>query len=662
MIQRIKRRKYEIYAFDIETHNDEESIRKQETSMWLGCFINEESTINDDVFFYDMDSFIDKLDEMTSKKRKKTKGKNEKRPCNNLCIYIYNLSFEWSFILPVLLKRGFHFSLDKDAEMSFNSVSTKSVSSVWQVNMKFKKNSGQIILRDLAKMYGGGLGKVAEAFHLPTQKGEIDYTENRLHRPMVIENGKEHIYVTDEEKDYCFKDVKILMDILVEVDKRNDKDFWNNCSMASYSMSRLMKFGFRKTFTPYKEYRKSYPELGAEESAFLRNSVAGGITYATDKWQFVEVNAPIFCCDAHQMHPSQIYSKPFPYGEGTYFTGKPTCLFKHINCCHIRISYTGVKLHSVIQLIGCPMIVGRELYVWDFEIPTMKKVYENLEIEFIDGYCYKARFLPWRNYVYYNYQERLKAKAEGNDFLTLLYKLLNNAGAYGKFLENPHNEIFKNTINALGIIDSDIEAKSGDDVRVNAKYTYLPVGSCIPAYSRVCLVEHAIKLCQYDGEWHDNVLYFDTDSIFFLWTPKTKEIWETQFNHEDMLGGWAQDKGGIITKAQFTAPKRYKVEVNGKATIKAGGINFKQFKATKVDEMIKESGEEVDPDTRRQMIEDYLIPYEEINIVSSTWKVQRAYRVRGGTLIEFQDKAMSVQKKYIDIYNKNAKMIDVNDG
>jgi hypothetical protein len=47
MIHRIGRKKYDIYAMDIESHNDEESIAKKETSMWLGCFINEDSKKNE---------------------------------------------------------------------------------------------------------------------------------------------------------------------------------------------------------------------------------------------------------------------------------------------------------------------------------------------------------------------------------------------------------------------------------------------------------------------------------------------------------------------------------------------------------------------------------------------------------------------------------------
>ena len=70
MYQRISRRKYSIYAFDIETHNDKKSIERKETSMWLGCLINEESKVYEDSsYFYSMDELLDRLQEMSSRKR-----------------------------------------------------------------------------------------------------------------------------------------------------------------------------------------------------------------------------------------------------------------------------------------------------------------------------------------------------------------------------------------------------------------------------------------------------------------------------------------------------------------------------------------------------------------------------------------------------------------
>lgn len=644
MKHRINRKLYRIYSFDIESHNDEESIAKKETSMWLGCLIDEESKMEDESsYFYDMDSVINKLQELSSPKRKR-----DYRPIKNICVYIYNLSFEWSFILPVLIKRGFQFkeSIEAEDEFVYNSVSTRSVSSVWQVNVKFGKKSGNILLRDLAKIYGGGLGKVAKAFNLPTQKGEIDYRKNRLH----------NYQVTQEEKEYCFKDTRIIVDILLEMIKKNDKDFWNSCSMASYSMRRLMRSAYPRSTKPYKDFRKNYPELEEEETKFLRESVGGGLTYATDGWQFKEINQKIGHIDAHQMHPTQMYTKFFPKGEGVYFKGKPTIYFKHINCCRIRVSYDNAILHSCIKLLNNNhMVTNAEIVVWDFEIPTMKKIYQNLEIEYIDGYCYESAKLPWRKYIAQNYKDRLIAKAKHDDFNILFYKLLNNS-SYGKFLEKPHNEIIANTLNDEEIITSNVIDKPLDKHRINAKYTYLPVGSCIPAYSRVSLVETALKFCKLKNNGYPDVskiIYFDTDSIFFIWDKDTEDVWKT-IPQQDFLNNWGWEE--MIDRAQFTAPKRYKTESDGKATIKAGGINFLDYKSKKVDEIISNESLDISEDERKDMIESYQIPFDEVNIISSIWRVQRAYRVKGGSIIEFQDKEISIPDKYIEIYNKNVKI------
>ena len=638
---RINRKLFNIYAMDIETHNDPESIAKRETSMWLGCFIDETSKVEDESsYFYTIEEFLNRCSELSSVKRHTS---NESKPCKNIAVFIYNLSFEWSFILPVLLRIGFTFKadIDKDDEFVFNTISTKSVSSVWQCQLKFSKKSGIVLLRDLSKIYGGGLGDVAKAFKLPTQKGEIDYRLNRLHGHVI----------TPEEKDYCFKDTRIIIDILLEEVKRGDKDFFRAVSMASYSMLKLLKRGFPRATRPYLEYRKLYPELGKEESEFVRNALSGGICYATKKFQFKVINDQVLHIDGHQMHPSQIFLKPHPYGYGEYFTGSPTKFFKHINVCHIRVSYDDVKLHSIIKLIGRDFADQVELYVYDFEIPVMKKCYVNLEIEYIDGYCYKARFLPWREYVHENYIKRLEAKREGDAYYTLLYKLLNNAGAYGKFVERPHTQIFQNYINEEGIIDSQIINKELDpnDLKLyNAKYTYIPLAS-IPAWSRVELIEHALKL-----GW-ENVLYFDTDSIFCISNEFTRNVLENQINTNDELGGWELEE--IAERVQFTAPKRYKVEKEDKdgqkkTIIKAGGINFDFYKEhtrqEEIDYYMRELGM-----SRKEALEKINIPFDEVNIVSSSWEVLRAYRVKGGTIIEFQLKTMDVQDKYIEIYNKN---------
>lgn len=638
MFARINKKKYSLYAFDIETHNDEESIAKMETSMWLGCFINDESEINDEnSYLYNMDSFFDRLEELSNPKRKHGE---KKRPIKNLCIYVYNLSFEWSFMLPVMLKRGIHFkeSIEEGDEYVFNTISTKSVSSVWNIRIKFSANSGDVIFRDLSKIYGGGLGNVARSFGLPTQKGEIDYRLNRLHG---------HI-PTREEKEYCFKDTRIIIDILLEMQKRNDKYFFSSMSMASYSMKMLVNFGWPRSFKPYAEYRKLYPELDEVETTFLRASCGGGITYAPSRWQFKDIKQKICHIDAHSMHPSSAYLHLFPYGKGEYFKGRPDDRGRFINCCHVLVSYTNVKIHSIIKLIGFDFIEDYELTLWDFEIDTMKKCYENLEIEYIDYYRYHMKPLPWRKYYSYCYNERLKAKANHDEFLKLYYKLLINS-SYGKSLEWAHMEIFENYVDSDGIIDSKIIQKEKQEFmeneqwslkNLNAKYTYIPYGSCIPAYSRCCLCELALKL------GYEKVVYFDTDSIFFIWDKESEEAYNKYVNKIDFLGGWAIEE--FIDRAQFTAPKRYKTLTDGITTIKAGGMNFNEYLNRKAKEKGLTTLEEI-----AEFRNKYNFDFDEINIVSSSWKVQRAFRCKGGTIIEFQDKEIQIPKKYLGIYELN---------
>ena len=45
VFHRIGRKIHKCFGLDIETHNDLETIQKKETSMWLGCFINEDTKV-----------------------------------------------------------------------------------------------------------------------------------------------------------------------------------------------------------------------------------------------------------------------------------------------------------------------------------------------------------------------------------------------------------------------------------------------------------------------------------------------------------------------------------------------------------------------------------------------------------------------------------------
>lgn len=610
MKRRINRKTWDIYAYDIETHADEESIALNETGVWLSSFINEESKVEDESnYYYDIPSFLARLAEMTAPGQKR---KNNIRPTTNVMIYIWNLSFEWSYILPVLLEMGIPWMGDtKDGDdVGYSSVSTKTGSSVWQANVRLVKGGGMVCFRDLSKIFPGKLRDVAKSFGLHTQKGDIDYRINRRHGWKV----------TAKEKDYVFRDTRIIIEILLEMEKRGDREFWQSISTASFSNKKALKYGFRRAFKPLSAFRKIYPCLDADETAFLRKGVEGGITYPVKGWQFVEIDSMVGHIDIHQAHPTQMAYKRFPCGKGEYFKGKPKWADGSISCCHIAISYSGVKLHSVIKLIPYDILTDFELWVWDFEIPTMMKCYENLEIRFIDGYRYQSKRLPWRQYYIENYQKRLKAKKEKDLFNIFFYKLLNNA-SYGKFLEHGHQEVFENYITKAGTMDSIVHAKEGADI--NGTYTYVPLGSAIPAYTRVMLVETAMRL-----GWR-NIVYFDTDSIFFLLNDETEKALKT-IDLKDHLGGWGREPD--ILKCQFTCAKRYKLEV-----ITGRGDNFLMLGYD-----IKVAG-----------VSNYGNDGFKTNLVNGVFTAHTRKRAKGGTLIVDTEKRLEVQKKYKDTYAKN---------
>lgn len=620
---KVGRKQFEVWAFDVESHNDEESIAKEETSIWLYSFINDESKIDDpNSYGYSIDEFLTKLDNLTRPYRSEKRTKKSRR----LLIYVWNLAFEWSFLLPVLLSQGFKWveKISDDDEYVFSSVSNKSCSSVWCAQIKFGKKNGVILFKDMAKILTGKLRSVAEAYNLPTQKGDIDYRLNRLH----------NYQVTQEEKEYCFKDTRIVIDLACEMHKREDKDFFSSASASSYSCRKMIKAGYPHSLRPMKKFREDYPLLEKEESEFLRKGVAGGITYAPSKYQFKDIKGNVKHIDMHQAHPTSLYLNKFPYGKGKYFKGKPPRDGFYICACRIRISYSNVRLHSVIKLIGYDVGEGEELVLWDFEIGVLMRAYVDLEITYIDGYAYKTKMIPFRDYFNSNYQNRKIAKANGDGFHTMLYKLLNNS-AYGKLIERGHNEMYQNYVRNDGTIDSYIVPK--EEEQINAQYTYIPLGSCTAARTRVRLIMTAFLI-----GW-EYVVYFDTDSIFFLDNEITRENVK-KINFKDELGGWGWEDD--IVRAQFTAPKRYKIieryydkednKMKNKLTVHMAGVNFKE-----------------------RFSEDY---YDDLNIIDGDYTIQGVKRVKGGTIIVFKDKKLQIQEKYKSIainnlegYNKDMK-------
>ena len=137
----------------------------------------------------------------------------------------------------------------------------------------------------------------------------------------------------------------------------------------------------------------------------------------------------------------------------------------------------------------------------------------------------------------------------------------------------------------------------------------------------MCLIEHALKL------GYENIVYFDTDSIFAIDSPEVEQRIKDNFDLTDHLGGWSREKD--IERGQFTAPKRYKIEEvqddgSTELVVHAAGINNLEAPS-----------------------------YEDLDLVNGKYDVQGKLRCKGGTLIIFKPKEMKVQSKYKAIYEAN---------
>lgn len=251
-----------------------------------------------------------------------------------------------------------------------------------------------------------------------------------------------------------------------------------------------------------------------------------------------------------------------------------------------------------------------EMWLWDFELKLMKKLYPDMNYTILEGYCYKVAPLDFRNFYKENYDKRHEARVKGDRFGVYYYKLLNNA-SYGKLSEKTYNQSVVDVEYTSGHFTNEVEQL--DKKQYGGKYTYMPVGSCTTAYARCCLLEAALEFGV------ENVIAMSTDCLFLIRNEKTIKVWQSM-NQSDMLGGWGLE--GIYEHGLFTAPNRYKMwDDETKYVVKASGFNGLTFTS---------------------------------DITSTTHIVDVDVAIDGGVITIKSNKKMGILAKYEDTYEDNA--------
>lgn len=542
--------KANIYAFDFRTRQDDLTLESGRASVWL-------ATIKGDGFegFYNsINEFIEAVISLSEKE--------------NCCFYCFDLGFHWSYLFYALMIKGYKYTqrMKKDSEKVFNAFGTSHATVVYSACVKTAANSGLCYFKDIKAVYAGykTLELMAESFK-----------SSRSFHPDVLE--KEHpngTPPTEEEKENAISRSSFIFDVLKR--QEENPEFFRSITLASFSMKSAIRHAFGWCKNPFAAYRsnKMCPKIeDPEEKQALRCSIKGGLagpTVAAIDRNY-NVDEPLFVIDRTQSYPSEMKKSKLPRGTGEYFSGFQIIPGK-IHLYHVNIiSYDGVKMHSLPDLMQMHlhyMPEGMEvisLWIWEWEYWQAFGTYINLKMEVLEGYAYRKGIFPFGSYVERNQEERRKLEAEG-DFIGAAHLKALNVSLYGKLIQKPSKERLKQVEDDDGLLDTESEEREEEK---EANYTYEPAGSAIPALSRY----HTVQLAEQFG--YENVMYCETDSLIVIKNEHTKAVLDGMELKKE-LGYWHIE--AFAKRAYFPMAKRYKYERDdGETVIKGAGIDVSQF-------------------------------------------------------------------------------------
>lgn len=435
-------------------------------------------------------------------------------------IWFHNLAFDGKFIIDFLLKNGYEFSDDRYISPKQFSTIISNKGKWYQIKIKFNRNRA-VTIKDSLKIYPMSIKAIGRTFKFEEQKGELDY---RAYRQIGHE-------LTDEEKYYISHDVIIAARALkINFDSGASKLTIGSNAFAFYKKQVGNLFS------------KNFPVLSEEIDAFARRAYRGGYTYCNPKYAGKDIYGGI-SVDYNSMYPSQMISKPLPYGIPEMFDGEYqqddlmplyiqqfTCMFNvkpnHVPTLQLR-NY-GYGQHDYVSNTHEPVT----LTLSNVDIDLMFRNYDVDILSWDGGLKFKASKNLFVDYVKY-WGDKKKNDKDGARQLDKLY--LNNL--YGKFATSTDV-----TPKYPVLIDDVVKYVMGDDD--TREPIYCPVAVFITAYARDELVTAIL-------DNYDRFIYCDTDSMHLIGseTPKNIRLHDTEFC------AWKVE--GSFTRARHLRAKTY---------------------------------------------------------------------------------------------------------
>lgn len=500
------------YAADFETTTELEDCR-----VWCFGLANIDDP-EDFTFGYTIDELIEFCKQQT-----------------HLKLYFHNLKFDGEFIIDWLFRNGYEHVKDvKEAKTkSFNTlISDKGLFYSITIYFKVKGNfKHKLTIYDSLKMLPFSVDKIAKTFGIEENKLEMDYKKPR---PIGYQ-------MTLDELMYLRNDVVIMAKALKMVfDMGHTKMTQGSNALADYK-SRMTKSDFMYNF-PIPKY---------EIDQDIRQSYKGGWTYANEIYREKEVGEGIVL-DVNSLYPYVMRKLELPYAKPIFFEGKYkpdkmypyyvqmfSCQFElkknHLPTIQIKNVRSGFVPTEYLKTSGNKEVT---LCLTNIDFEIFRRHYKIENLEYINGWKFKAKTGLFDEYIDYWTEQKIKAKIEKNDGLYMYAKLMLNA-LYGKYALNPN-------------VRSKYPYFDREEDRVKYMYgeketrdpLYIPLGSFVTSHARAVTITASQKL-------YERFLYADTDSMHLLGTEIPKEI----FVHDTELGAWKLEYE--FEKARYLRAKAY---------------------------------------------------------------------------------------------------------
>lgn len=464
-------------------------------------------------------------------------------------VYFHNLKFDGQFIIHWLFKHGFIHEPDqhKRRTRTFNTlISDKGL--YYQIEVVFTlkgKKVNKIVFQDSLKLIPLSVDGIGKAFHLPIQKGNINYDSHNGLPPGTP--------LTPEEEDYIKKDVRIVAHgVDYFYSEGLDKMTIGSCALNEY-----------KNLVKKKNFKRWYPTPKFHED--VKQSYRGGFTYLNPKFAGKIIKNGIVL-DVNSLYPSTMYYEYLPFGQPIFFKGKYEedelyPLYTQMFRCQFELKKGKIP---TIQIKYGGMFKGNEyltssnyeevtLCLNSVDLKLFLEQYDVYNLEYLSGWKFKCTKGLFTDYIDKWSSNKIKAKEEGNHGLYLISKLFLNS-LYGKF--GSDNKVKSK----IPYMDEDEVIHYYDSEEEEKDPVYVAMASFITSYARLKTISAAQKITDNynEGKSKAEFVYADTDSLHISLNGEDEEKFLNECGldiHPTNLGAWDHEMS--FKKAKYLRQKCY---------------------------------------------------------------------------------------------------------